>query len=100
MVVSAPRSSGPRCPARIVSAFDKAFPFVVNAPSIDPNPIFTRDIIILGTYPGRDKGDKDDDKGDRGGKGKDRGDDSKPSKKAEKKSPPRRRRATAKKNLR
>jgi hypothetical protein len=77
--------------------FDKAFPFVVNAPSIDPNPIFTRDIIILGTYPGRDKGDKDD-KGDRGGKGKDRGDDSKPNKKAEKKEPTKKKTRTAKKN--
>ena len=77
--------------------FDKAFPFVVNAPSIDPNPVFTRDIIILGTYPGRDKGDKDD-KGDRGGKGKDRGDDAKPSKKAEKKEPTKKKTRTAKKN--
>ncbi len=29
--------------------FDKAFPFVVKTPSIDPNPILTRDIIMLGT---------------------------------------------------
>lgn len=36
--------------------FDSAFPFVVTAPSIDPNPIFTRDIIILGNIP--DKPDK------------------------------------------
>ncbi len=49
--------------------FERAFPFVVNTPGIDPNPIFTRDVIILGTYPGRDKGDK----GDKGGKGKDQG---------------------------
>lgn len=70
--------------------FDNAFPFVVNAPSIDPNPIFTRDVIILGTYPGRNN----DDKGDRGGRGKD---DSKPSKKADKKEPTKKKTQTAKK---
>ena len=36
--------------------FDNAFPFVVKAPGIDPNPIFTRDVIILGNLP--DKPDK------------------------------------------
>jgi hypothetical protein len=37
-------------------AFDSAFPFIVKPPSIDPNPIFTRDVIILGNLP--DKPDK------------------------------------------
>jgi hypothetical protein len=36
--------------------FDSAFPFIVKPPSIDPNPIFTRDVIILGNLP--DKPDK------------------------------------------
>jgi hypothetical protein len=31
--------------------FDSAFPFIAKAPGIDPNPIFTRDIIILGNLP-------------------------------------------------
>jgi len=40
--------------------FDSAFPFVSQTPGIDPNPIFTRDIIILGNLPVPDKpkGDK------------------------------------------
>jgi len=37
--------------------FDNTFPFVVKAPSIDPTPILTRDVII-GTY-SDDKNDKD-----------------------------------------
>jgi len=36
--------------------FDSAFPFIVKAPGFDPNPIFTRDVIILGNLP--DKPDK------------------------------------------
>jgi hypothetical protein len=39
--------------------FDTAFPFVANAPGIDPNPILTRDVIILGNLP-TDKPDKAD----------------------------------------
>jgi len=35
--------------------FDNAFPFVVKAPSFDPAPILTRDVIILGTLPEDDK---------------------------------------------
>lgn len=35
--------------------FDNAFPFVVKAPSIDPTPILTRDVIILGKIPEVDK---------------------------------------------
>jgi hypothetical protein len=31
--------------------FDSAFPFIVKPPTIDPNPIFTRDVIILGNLP-------------------------------------------------
>ena len=31
--------------------FDDAFPFVTKAPSIDPNPVLTRDVIVLGTLP-------------------------------------------------
>ena len=31
--------------------FDTAFPFVITAPSFDPNPILTRDVIILGNLP-------------------------------------------------
>jgi hypothetical protein len=32
--------------------FDDAFPFVANKPTIDPNPVLTRDVIILGNLPG------------------------------------------------
>lgn len=35
--------------------FDDAFPFVSNTPSIDPIPILTRDVIILGKLPEVDK---------------------------------------------
>jgi hypothetical protein len=31
--------------------FDNAFPFVAKSPGIDPQPVFTRDAILLGTYP-------------------------------------------------
>lgn len=34
--------------------FDDAFPFVVKPPSIDPNPIFTREAIVTGKIPGYD----------------------------------------------
>ena len=34
--------------------FDDAFPFVGKTPSIDPDPILTRDVIILGTLPSAD----------------------------------------------
>ncbi|WP_295558986.1 FecR domain-containing protein [uncultured Hyphomicrobium sp.] len=42
--------------------FDNAFPFVAKTPSIDPTPILTRDIIILGTLPEVDnpKGNDED----------------------------------------
>jgi len=35
--------------------FDTAFPFVAQAPTIDPNPVFTRDVIILGNLPEPEK---------------------------------------------
>ncbi|MDQ8700245.1 FecR domain-containing protein [Hyphomicrobium sp. LHD-15] len=35
--------------------FDNAFPFVAKSPGIDPTPVFTRDAILLGTYPNADK---------------------------------------------
>ncbi len=63
--------------------FDTAFPFIDNAPGVDPDPIFTRDQIVLGTFPSRphpsddDKADADD--GDDGGHNADEG---KPSHKA------------------
>jgi len=38
--------------------FDSAFPFVATAPDFDPDPIFSRDDIVLGTF---DKPDQDDD---------------------------------------
>ncbi len=56
-------------------AFESAFPFVVSPPDVDPKPIFTRDQIVLGTFPepGGDKPkhvDDDDDGGkSKGGKG-------------------------------
>ncbi|HEY7669086.1 MAG TPA: FecR family protein [Hyphomicrobium sp.] len=31
--------------------FDSAFPFVVETPGFDPDPIFTREDIVLGTFP-------------------------------------------------
>jgi hypothetical protein len=31
--------------------FESAFPFVVDTPGVDPDPIFTRDDIVLGTFP-------------------------------------------------
>jgi hypothetical protein len=42
-------------PAKESVPFDTAFPFVAKAPGIDPNPIFTRDVIILGNLPENDK---------------------------------------------
>jgi hypothetical protein len=40
--------------------FDSAFPFVVDSPGVDPDPIFTRDEIVLGTFPDK-PGSRDDD---------------------------------------
>jgi len=44
--------------------FDSAFPFVVHSPGVDPDPIFTRDDIVLGTFPrpGHDDDAKPNDK--------------------------------------
>jgi hypothetical protein len=58
--------------------FDSAFPFVVQSPGIDPDPVFTRDDIVLGTFPGKphQRGDdaepNDDDGGKKADEGKDR----------------------------
>ncbi len=40
-------------PSREDAVFDVAFPFVSRAPSFDPDPIFTRDQIVLGRFPER-----------------------------------------------
>lgn len=55
--------------------FDTAFPFVAKSPSIDPNPILTRDVIILGNLP----------------KGDTKPDYDKPKRKAESDKPPKKR---------
>jgi hypothetical protein len=41
--------------------FDRAFPFVVKAPSFDPNPIFTPEVIILGNLPETGNGQETED---------------------------------------
>jgi hypothetical protein len=38
-------------PGKQETQFDSAFPFVVTPPQVDPNPIFTREQIVLGTFP-------------------------------------------------
>jgi hypothetical protein len=38
-------------PGRQDIGFESAFPFVVNAPQIDPKPIFTREQIVFGSIP-------------------------------------------------
>ncbi len=56
-------------PGKEDATFDAAFPFMSRAPTIDPNPIFTREQIVLGTFPERphpnddEPGAKDDDDG-------------------------------------
>jgi hypothetical protein len=65
-------------PGKEEAVFDAAFPFVSHAPSFDPNPVFTREQIVLGTFP-ENPNHKDD--GGEPSKTKD-SDDSKPSKKA------------------
>jgi hypothetical protein len=55
------------------AVFDSAFPFVSRAPAFDPNPILTREQIVLGTFPENphhknyDPGDKKGDDGDKKG---------------------------------
>ena len=58
-------------PGKEDAVFDSAFPFVSRAPGIDPNPVFTREQIVLGTFPEKPhpKGYDDGDKGDKGDKG-------------------------------
>ena len=76
-------------PGKEDAVFDSAFPFVSRAPSIDPNPVFTREQIVLGTFPekphpkGYDDGDKGD-KSDKGEKGDDGGRKGEATKKASK----------------
>lgn len=41
----------PQLPNNATVAFDTAFPFVTNAPAIDPNPILTRATIVDGAFP-------------------------------------------------
>ena len=41
----------PKLPDNATVAFDTAFPFVTNAPAIDPNPILTRAMIVDGAFP-------------------------------------------------
>lgn len=60
--------------------FDDAFPFVAKPPTIDPMPILTRDIIILGTLP-------DDDKPKEVDRPKKRTEKTKPTKKTEQTKP-------------
>lgn len=38
-------------PQKSEVSFDTAFPFIVTAPEIDPKPHFSRDDIVLGTFP-------------------------------------------------
>jgi len=40
-----------KLPDNATVAFDTAFPFVTNAPAIDPNPILTRAMIVDGVFP-------------------------------------------------
>ena len=41
----------PQLPDNTSVAFDTAFPFVTNAPTIDPNPMLTRAMIVDGAFP-------------------------------------------------
>jgi hypothetical protein len=41
----------PQLPDSSAVAFDTAFPFVTNAPAIDPNPMLTRAMIVNGVFP-------------------------------------------------
>ena len=51
-------------PGKEDTVFDSAFPFVSRAPAFDPNPIFTREQIVLGTFPEKPH-TKDHDDGDK-----------------------------------
>jgi FecR-like protein len=71
-------------PGKEDTVFDSAFPFVSHAPTFDPSPVFTREQIVLGTFPEnpnhKDYGDGD--KKDEPSKSK--SDDDKPTKKTNK----------------
>jgi len=58
-------------PSRQRVVFDDAFPFVATAPLIDPDPIFTREAILIGRLKHRPRGDTHDGKpkSTEGGKG-------------------------------
>lgn len=57
-------------PGKEEAVFDSAFPFVSRAPSFDNTPVFTREQIVLGTFPEKphNKDYDDDKKGDDNGK--------------------------------
>ena len=67
-------------PGKEDAVFDSAFPFVSHAPTFDPNPVFTRDQIVLGTFPEKSH-PKDTGNGD---KGNDSGKKDEPTKKSSK----------------
>jgi hypothetical protein len=74
-------------PGKDAVPFDKAFPFVVKSPTIDPKPALTRDAIILGNLPSPGKPDTYDKPSDDKPTYEEPQDD-KPRKKAERKSTP------------
>jgi hypothetical protein len=67
--------------------FESAFPFVVQSPGVDPDPVFTRDDIVLGTFPDKpgQRGDDAEPSDNDGGKKADETKDRKKKKKATKK---------------
>jgi hypothetical protein len=67
-------------PGKDEKPFDDAFPFVAKPPSIDPDPVLTRDVIILGNLPEDNKPKEVD-------KPKKRTEKTKPTKKTEKTKP-------------
>jgi hypothetical protein len=65
--------------------FESAFPFVVESPGVDPDPIFTREDIVLGTFPDK-PGSGDDDAEPSDNDGGRKADESKDKKKKKAKS--------------
>jgi hypothetical protein len=63
--------------------FDSAFPFVSHAPTFDPSPVFTREQIVLGTFPEKPH-PKDTDNGDKSNKGDDGSEKGEPTRKSNK----------------
>jgi len=70
-------------PGKVDAVFDAAFPFVSRAPGVDPNPIFTREQIVLGTFPEKPR-PKDYDPGEKGNKGDDGDKKGEPTRKSSK----------------